>query len=138
MTIQDIALFSALGAKMDYLNQRQSVISQNIANSDTPNYRPKDLVKTDFSRFLNDDKQTINVPSVHVAKTNTSHIGPDGGELDVKARKQKETYEVAPAGNAVIMEEQMFNSGKNVADYNLMLNVYQKQIGMFRIALGTR
>lgn len=138
MTIQDIALFGALGAKMDYLNQRQSIISQNIANSDTPNYRPKDLVKTDFSRFLKDDKQAVSVPSVHVAKTNAGHIGADGKELNVDARKQKVTYEVAPAGNAVIMEEQMFNSGQNVADYNLMLNVYQKQVGMFRIALGTR
>lgn len=138
MSIQDIGLFNALGAKMDYLNQRQNVIAQNIANSDTPDYRPKDLVETDFSKLLKDDRSVISAPNVHLAKTNAVHLGQDGGKLDIKSRKQKETYEVAPVGNAVIMEEQMFNSGKNVADYNLMLNVYQKQVGMFRIALGSR
>ena len=43
MTTQDIGLFKALGAKMDYLGQRQRVIAQNVANADTPNYRPNDL-----------------------------------------------------------------------------------------------
>jgi flagellar basal-body rod protein FlgB len=131
MTIQDIALFNALGAKMGYLNQRQNVIAQNIANSDTPGYRPQDLVKTDFSKLLKDDKKAVDVQSVHLAS-------PDGGQLNVQSKKQKETYEVAPAGNAVIMEEQMFNSGQNVTDYNLMINIYQKQVGMFKTALGSR
>lgn len=138
MTIQDIALFNALGAKMGYLNQRQNVIAQNIANSDTPGYRPQDLVKTDFSKMLKDDKKAVDVPSVHLASTNPTHISPDGGQLNVQSKKQKETYEVAPAGNAVIMEEQMFNSGQNVTDYNLMINIYQKQVGMFKTALGSR
>ena len=40
MTIDNIGLFQALGAKMDYLGQRQRIISQNVANSDTPGYQP--------------------------------------------------------------------------------------------------
>ena len=50
---------------------------------------------------------------------------------------QKETYEVAPSGNAVIIEEQLLKAGQNVMDYNLMVNVYQKQVSMLRTALGT-
>lgn len=137
MAIQDIGLFNALGAKMDYLNQRQTVISQNIANSDTPGYRPKDLVETDFGKLIHKNEKN-GVKPVHIAVTSPQHMTPGNGELNVDARKQKETYEVAPVGNAVIMEEQMINAGRNVMDYNLMLNVYQKQVGMFRIALGSR
>jgi flagellar basal-body rod protein FlgB len=45
-------------------------------------------------------------------------------------------YEVAPAGNSVIIEEQLMDAGQNAADYNLMLNIMQKQVGMIRTALG--
>lgn len=133
MTIQNIGLFQALGAKMDYLNQRQSVIAQNVSNADTPGYRPKDLEKVDFSTML---KAQSGKKSVSVATTDDGHLPNAMNSVDPKAHKQRHTYEVAPAGNAVIMEEQLINAGKNTMDYNLMLNVYQKQVGMMRMALG--
>lgn len=136
MTIQDIGLFKAIGAKMNYLNQRQGVIAQNIANSDTPGYRPRDLEKVDFSHFLKTAKD--GVKPVSVERTDAQHLAIGGDAHNVDTKKQKKTYEVSPSGNAVIMEEQLFNSNQNMMDYNLMLNVYQKQIGMFRIALDAR
>ena len=132
MTTQDIGLLSAISAKMDYLAQRQRVIAENIANSDTPGYRPKDLKPVDFREVLSsvtgDEKVNIN-------RTKSGHMSPNADVQDPKTAKQKDTYEVAPVGNAVIIEEQMLKSGQNTMDYNLMLNVYQKQIGMFRLAL---
>jgi flagellar basal-body rod protein FlgB len=41
MTLQNIPLIKAMGAKMMYLEKRQAVLAQNIANADTPNYRAK-------------------------------------------------------------------------------------------------
>ncbi len=136
MTIQDIGLFQAIGAKMDFLNQRQSIIAQNVANADTPGYRPKDLVDVDFSSML-EKKAHGNVNLVSVATTDEQHLGNANATGDVNSRKQRDTYEVAPAGNAVIMEEQLMHAGQNAMDYNMMVNVYQKQIGLFKIALGT-
>ncbi len=140
MTIQDIGLFQALGAKMDFLNQRQGIISQNVANSDTPGYRPKDLVPVDFADLVKNSAMPSNnkVSDVHLIGTNESHIGAGADQIDPKSRKQRETYEVAPAGNAVVLEEQLINAGQNSMDYNMMLNVYQKQVGMLRTALGNR
>lgn len=138
MTIQDIGLFQALSAKMDYLNQRQGTIAQNIANSDTPGYRPKDLVDVDFASMVSSKSQgNGKLSNVTIATTDEQHL-PAGGSknMDAKSRKQRDTYEVAPAGNAVIMEEQLIKAEQNSMDYNLMLNIYQKQVGMFRIALG--
>ncbi len=139
MTIQDIGLFQALAAKMDYLNQRQGVIAQNIANSDTPNYKPKDLTPVDFSSVLNQTRTTNAAKpasSVSMNITNKRHIGLTSGTIDAKTRAQKDTYEVAPSGNAVVIEEQLINSSKNMMDYSLMLNIYQKHIGMIKTALG--
>ena len=134
MTIQDIGLFQALSAKMGYLNQRQSVIAQNVANSDTPGYRPKDLVEVDFSSMLK--AQMGGTKTVAVSTTNEGHLPNANSQINVNAKKQKDTYEVAPSGNAVIMEEQLMKAGQNNMDYNLMINVYQKQVGMMRMALG--
>ena len=137
--MQNIALFRGIGAKMNYLNQRQTVISHNIANADTPGYQPMDLKKADFSRVLGKVVEgNKNIQPVNVSTTSTNHITPSGDVRDPKAREARETYEVAPAGNAVIMEEQLMNAGQNSMDYNMMTNLYQKNVGMIYTALGKR
>ncbi len=136
MTIQDIGLMQAIGAKMDYLNQRQSLIAQNVANADTPGYRPRDLVDVNFADMLKEQTQT-NVKSVSVQATNASHISSSQETGSVNSRKSREPYEVAPAGNSVVIEEQLVNAGQNAMDYNLMVNILQKQVGLFKIALGS-
>ena len=138
MTTENIALFKGLGSKIDFLNQRQRILSQNIANSDTPNYRPQDLVAVDFDRVLKTVSQDPSkVPGVYLETTDAGHTRGLGDVDDPKSRKQKETYEVAPAGNAVVVEEQMFKANKTMADYNLMTNLYQKHIGLIRTSIGS-
>ncbi len=134
MTIQNIGLFQALGAKIDYLGQRQGILAQNIANADTPNYRPKDLAPVDFSTML--QREIGGGRNVSVATTSGSHLPNVEAGIDAQTKKQKDTYEVAPTGNAVVMEEQLLKSGENSMDYNLMLSVYQKQVAMMRTAIG--
>ena len=135
MTTQNIGLFEALNAKMGYLNQRQRVISQNVANADTPGYRPQDLTPVDFGTVLK--KVTKGgQKNVSIEKTDNMHMTGADDVQNPKERKQRETYEVAPVGNAVIMEEQLINAGKNMMDYNLMTSLYQKNVGMLKTAIG--
>lgn len=136
MTTQNIGLFKALGAKMDYLNQRQSIISQNVANADTPGFRPMDLKEVDFGTVLKG--VTKSQSGVQMVSTNAMHVGGANEVAAAKEGKQKKVYEVAPDGNAVIMEEQMLKSGETVVDYNLMTSLYQKNVSLIKTALGTR
>lgn len=135
MTTNSIALFRAMAAKMSYLDQRQKIIAQNVANADTPGYQPHDLTKVDFSDALKNiaggQQMTLNPVT-----TNAAHMSAAGDIDNPKNREQKVTYEVAPAGNAVILEEQMVNSAQTSMDYNLITSLYQKNIGMIRTALG--
>jgi flagellar basal-body rod protein FlgB len=50
--------------------------------------------------------------------------------------KNRAPYEIAPAKNAVSLEEQMMNESKTAIDYQLVTNIYQKQVGMLRTAIG--
>lgn len=133
MTTQSIGLFKALSAKMSYLDQRQRVIAQNVANADTPDYRPSDLLPVDFGTVL----QTVTKDNVvRPAATNPMHMPAPGQVADPENREQKKTYEVAPDGNAVVMEEQMVKGNQTMMDYNLMTSLYQKNVNMLRTALG--
>ncbi|MGB1077387.1 MAG: flagellar basal body rod protein FlgB [Bdellovibrionales bacterium] len=135
MTMQNISLFQALGAKMDYLDHRQKVIAQNIANADTPNYRPKDLTEVDFGRVLT---KVTKDRTVRMESTNTGHMPAVNQIPDARNVKQKVTYEVAPGENAVILEEQMLKANQVSVDHGLMLNIMKKNVGMLRTALGNQ
>lgn len=136
MTTQNLSLFKAMASKMDFLNQRQRIISQNIANSDTPGYKPEDLVPVKFDNVLKNVTKESGVMSVSMNTTSPMHMPAPGQIPDPQEKRQKETYEVKPAGNAVIMEEQLMHSNETVADYNLMTNLYQKNVRMIQTALG--
>ena len=48
MDLSKIPLFTMLTERMAWLNKRQAVLAQNIANADTPGYKPKDPAPVDF------------------------------------------------------------------------------------------
>ncbi len=135
MTTENITLFRALGAKMDYLNTRQRVLAQNISNGDTPNYVPHDLKEYDFGRLMKNIEEKGKL-SVRMETTDGLHMPPPNTAPAPREGDQKETYEVAPAGNAVVMEEQLIKAGANRMDYNLITNIYKKNMAMMKTSLG--
>lgn len=133
MTTENISLFTAMSAKMRYLDQRQKLISQNVANANTPGYAPMDLKEVDFGRVLTNVTRSN---QVRPATTQPGHMPAPNAVEDARSGKMRHTYEVAPAGNAVVIEEQMVNANAINLDYNLMTSLYQKNVGMIKTALG--
>jgi flagellar basal-body rod protein FlgB len=135
MSSNNIGLLNAISAKIDYLSRRQEIVAQNIANADTPNYRPQDLTEMDFGALIG---RGASSDTLQLETTRGQHMLA-GGVMpgEAKEKNQKFTYEVAPAGNAVILEEQLVKSGTNKMEYDLMVNLYQKNINLLRTALGT-
>lgn len=139
MPTQELTLFQAMSAKTKWLNKRQQVLAQNIANADTPGYRPQDLKALDFKDVLakSSSQRAMSANRPNVTKTNSAHIG--SGVLsgrEVSPKDQRKTYEVAPAGNSVVIEEQLLKANQTAGDHRLMLNLYQKNIAMLRAAIG--
>lgn len=134
-TMQDIGLLNAIGAKISYLSRRQEIVAQNIANADTPGYKPKDLTKVDFASLIGHGTPS---DTLQMKTTNGEHMLSGGMQPGTgKENNQKTTYEVAPAGNAVILEEQLVNANQTKMDYDLMINLYTKNINLLRTAIGT-
>ena len=135
MDLNKIPVFAALTKRMSWLNQRQKVLADNIANADTPGYTPRDLNEIDFKRELN----RTNVKSMRMDVSSARHIVPRGvdrSEVDFGTKKQKDMYETAPDGNSVVLEQQLMKVTETRMDYELMTNLYRKHMGMLRTALG--
>jgi flagellar basal-body rod protein FlgB len=131
MDLSEFPIFRMMAGKMKWLSSRQAVLSQNIANADTPKYRPLDLKEVDFR------KPDAGSPfRVELTRTNEAHFGRTGVKEDFRSGRDKDTYETLPAGNAVVLEEQLMKVAENKHDYELMTQLYRKHVQMFRIALG--
>jgi len=123
-------LFSALENKMDYVGARQAVIARNIANANTPGYKPMDLKKVNFARMV--DQQS----AVSMATTNPGHISSSSSNSGAFAsQNQRSYYETTPTGNSVVIEEQMLKMSQNSMDYNATTSLYKKMTQLINTAI---
>jgi flagellar basal-body rod protein FlgB len=128
-----LSIFDALARRMAWLGQREQVLAQNVANSDTPDYVPQDLEHGPFARLL-----TRRLAPVEPVATHPDHLrGAQGrAERPADSEDQRERFETAPSGNAVVLEEQLIKVAETQMDYQTMTNLYRKHMQMIRMALG--
>jgi len=127
-------IFSLLGSRLEWLGQRQKVLAQNIANADTPDYVPHDLKPQEFRRMV--ERQAS--AGLQPVATRAGHIQSSSLKADTSGVEQKERYETAPSGNAVVLEEQLIKVAQTQNDYNAITNLYKKQVAMLKMALRGR
>jgi flagellar basal-body rod protein FlgB len=133
MDVNGIPLFSLLTGRMSWLSTRQSVLAENVANADTPNYVARDVKPMDFEGMVAaEGGKGVNGLSM----TNARHI-------DVRGRKGPVEEEDAvgeggtPTGNVVSIEQEMIKISDTQIQYQTATNLYQKAVNMFRTALGS-
>lgn len=133
MDSKSVPILSALRTRLEWLSERQKLLSENIANADTPGYRARDLKPVDFHKLLK--RQSAS----ELVLTNRMHIK---GGLDAQNFKFKpensDVYEVNPSGNSVSIEEQMVKLGETQMEYETATGIYRKQSQMMKIAIGSR
>ena len=133
MNLNDIPIFAALTRRMDWLAARQRVLGQNIANSDTPGYRPRDLKPLSFADLVRQPK-----PTMGLARSRPAHLAGTADEAGrYRPREQRGTYESAPEGNAVVLEEQVLKVTQTRMAYVMTTSLYRKHLDMLRTALGS-
>lgn len=132
MDMSQMTLFKMARQKMSWLGQRQAVLSQNIANADTPGFRAQELEKLDFSGELR------RLGNLRMTATEGRHLDGTVRKPDHKVEDEsfRKVYEVNPDGNSVVLEEQMIKLGQNQMEYQLVSNIYQKHMGMLKTSLG--
>ena len=134
MDFGKLTLFQMMQTKMGYLSELQDLLSHNIANIDTPGFKPKDLKKLDFKRMAMLHANKLKMRMTSPSHSNGTPAMPD----DFRSQKMKKTYETSPVENAVVLEEQMAMVAETQLQYQEVTNLYKKTTSMFKTAIGTR
>jgi flagellar basal-body rod protein FlgB len=132
MAISDIPGLSALRTSMQWHQQRQRVLAENVSNADTPNYQPRDLVRP-TAKALASGAQ----PGLTMVRTSAAHIGPSGGVANFVTERRGGS-ETRPAGNAVSLDDEMLKVAQNQMDYQAATSLYTRSLGLLKTAIGKR
>lgn len=117
------SLFSLVESKLSWLQQRQSLLAQNIANLSTPGYIPQD--SSDFVSTLQNSASSL-------TRTNLLHLAAiPSPSLDLLEKQQ-----LAPDGNAVTMEDELTKVADTESQARLGTAIYRQYLNMFSLALG--
>jgi flagellar basal-body rod protein FlgB len=134
MSINDLPTLSVLRTKMQWHQERQRVLSENVSNSDTPNFKPRDLVEPKFDA-AGANAAGSSMGSLAMMRTSSSHIAPFGAEQSF-AENRKAGFETRPAGNAVNLEDEMLKVSANQMDYAAVTSLYSKSLQLLKTAMG--
>jgi flagellar basal-body rod protein FlgB len=133
MSINDLPVLSALRTKMQWHQERQRVLSENVSNSDTPNFKPRDLVEPKFDSA---GASAGSMGSLAMMRTAASHIAPAGGGGQSFEQDRKAAFQTRPAGNAVNLEDEMLKVSANQMDYAAVTSLYGKSLHLLKTAIG--
>src|SRR3990167_492279 len=132
MNLAEIPLFSMLRGRLGHLSERQRVVSQNVANSDTPGYTPSDVKPYSFAAQVKGvvltPVQTVTQPG-HMTMPGVRK-GLGGQFKAVKTRDSETTLD----GNSVVLEEEMMKMAEARMSYDAAIGFYQKSLGLLRMA----
>jgi flagellar basal-body rod protein FlgB len=129
MPITDIPILSMLRERMEWHQERQRVLAENVANADTPNYHAKDLAPPDFSH-------EIQLATLSLDRTNPLHITAPAGSGSAFATDSGGRYEIRPRGNSVTHEDEMMKAASNQMDYDAVTSLYTRSLALIKIAIG--
>jgi flagellar basal-body rod protein FlgB len=133
MPINDLPALSILRTKMQWHQERQTVLAENVSNSNTPNFKPRDLIEPKFE--AGSGKVDGGSASLPMMRTSTSHIA-DAGTDPTFDQNRRAGFMTRPAGNAVNLEDEMLKTSANQMDYAAVTSLYSKSLHLLKTAIG--
>ena len=147
MNLDDIPLFSILKSRLGYLAARQKLIAENVANTATPGYSPRDLkpfsLPTRAVAAMGGGGGVTLAPvqtsGAHMTTAGGGGTGPEGGENPTKGWQDLKSpdSETRLDGNAVVLEEEMVKMTDSRMNYDTAIGFYEKSLAMLQLAIRT-
>ena len=122
------SITSTLFDNLNFRAERQKVISSNIANINTPNYKTKDLT------FESELKNVQNTPVLKLSQTQGNHFSNIQNSASVKGPTLEEVkgLEEQNDGNNVNLDTQMSEMSKNKVLFDAVQAAIKKDSTLFR------
>lgn len=124
----NIELFRLSQALSGHATTRLNLISQNVANADTPGYQGKDIAPFDVQ--LRGDK-----PFTNMRATRPAHILPPAAD---RGHAVELNAAVSPNGNSVSVEKEMLKAAEVHQQHDRALAIYKSALTILRTSIGRR
>ena len=133
MDINAIPLFSMLKSRLGYVNAREQLISQNVANADTSGYAPKDLKAFNIGQALAAPGASAGM--VKPVQTEAGHMSAPGAQSQIQWKiVDAPDSETTLSGNKVALEDEMAKMSQARMDYEAAVGFYQKAMSLLQMA----
>ncbi len=132
----DLTVFSLMKSRMQMLGERQKVVAENVANVTTPGFTPRDVDQDAFARTMERmaSKGQAGVERQAMAVTQAGHMTATPGGAPSLSLQNRPDSETTLDGNSVVVEEQMMKIAETRMDFETMVGLYQKSLGLLRLA----
>ncbi|MBI1619750.1 flagellar basal body rod protein FlgB [Aquamicrobium zhengzhouense] len=108
--MQPVNLFELASQKASWLAVRQTAVSSNIANANTPGYAAVDVQP--FEAVL--DQKTVAMRATHV-----NHLPATNSGAGFSVSQANDSVPIMPSGNTVTLETELMKSGEVRRDMEL-------------------
>jgi flagellar basal-body rod protein FlgB len=115
-----------LRSALDYHVSRHNVLSSNIANTETPGFKPMELLR---------ERERKTEGTLPMEVTSEGHVGAQEPDDTPKYQTREDKTVAAGAnGNAVSMEHEMAKLAANDIRFEGAVKIVSQQLGMLRYA----
>mgnify|MGYP000097270129 CR=1 FL=1 len=128
MKLDSLSFFKVASQRMQWLSVRQQVISENIANADTPGFKAREV--SDFSQMVEGAARVSGV-----AVTNSRHLGGAEHAGNVRVRQDEGSWEQSMDGNTVVLEQQTIKASEVSENYRMAAQLYRKGHELLTLAV---
>jgi flagellar basal-body rod protein FlgB len=132
LAITDLPLFAMLRTRMQWHQERQRLLAENVANADTPEFRPRDLTPLQFGRTQSARS------GISLDRTEMAHFASADGGSGGSQTARYGSYDVRSSGNAVNLEDEMLKVAANQMDFQAATTLYTRSLGLIKTAIGKR
>ncbi len=134
MDLANTSFFGMLRTRLGQLSERQRLISENIANSATPGFTPRDLDTSAFERMLA-ARGGAHGAGLTMARTQPGHMGPGGAHaVSGGAIVNRPDSETTLDGNGVVLEDETVRASETRMAFETGIALYQKGLALVRLA----
>lgn len=130
----EISKSYALVAKaLDYRAMRQDMIASNIANADTPFYKPRDIRFEDVLVQKKDELLGKSNQKLEMARTNSAHLKPKQETTSAQPKLFfRDGHMARNDGNSVDIDVETTEMSKNSIMFNALIQANKKETNIFK------
>ena len=140
MAIGDVSkVYPIVYKALDYRSVRQDMIASNIANVDTPFYRPKDV---NFEQYLARENKKLfgtkeRTYDLELVRTSSGHLDARTDKLDSATMFWRDGHMAKNDGNSVDIDVETSEMGKNSTMYQALTSALRRHKGIFSYAIDS-